>query len=62
MKQTECRTVALQFYKRRFHKLVHQLGYVGAIDYMDSHYLLWGDLKNEVFQWYDFEILGVSYG
>ncbi len=61
MKQIDKQTVALRFFKRRFHKLVHQLGYIGAIDYMDTHYL-WNDFKNEIFQWYDFEILGVTNG
>ena len=69
MKQYDYKTDALKFYRKIFHKLVHQQGYVNARKHMESVYnnmgvygYKWGHLENEIFQWYDFEILGVTNG
>tara|TARA_R100000426_G_C4816462_1_gene108640 strand:+ start:861 stop:1052 length:192 start_codon:yes stop_codon:yes gene_type:complete len=61
MKKSQCKKIALKFYKRQFLKLVYQLGYNGAINRMETDYPFWNEFKFEIFQWYDFEILGVDY-
>jgi hypothetical protein len=54
--------VITEFLKKEFHKKVHLLGYVGGIDHMQYNYTtLWGSFGEDVMQWYDFEIIGVSH-
>ncbi len=69
MKKSNSQTVALNFYKNLFLKYVNELGYDKAVLYMekwytskDDSFLIWNQIGNEVMQWYDFEILGVSNG
>ena len=57
----ESKLIALRFLKKKFQRMVYELGYVGAIQYMDESYK-WDEFKNEIMQWYDFEILGVNNG
>ena len=55
----ESKLIALRFLKKKFQRMVYELGYVGAIQSMDESYK-WDEFKNEIMQWYDFEILGVN--
>ena len=53
----ESKLIALRFLKKKFQRMVYELGYVGAIQSMNESYK-WDEFKNEIMQWYDFEILG----
>ena len=53
----ESKLIVLRFLKKKFQRMVYELGYVGAIQSMNESYK-WDEFKNEIMQWYDFEILG----
>ena len=56
----ESKLIVLRFLKKKFQRMVYELGYVGAIQSMNESYK-WDEFKNEIMQWYDFEILGLRY-
>ena len=56
----ESKLIVLRFLKKKFQRMVYELGYVGAIQSMNESYK-WDEFKNEIMQWYDFEILGFRY-
>tara|TARA_B100000927_G_scaffold240398_1_gene201685 strand:+ start:500 stop:700 length:201 start_codon:yes stop_codon:yes gene_type:complete len=55
-------TTKFRIIKRSFILLVRMYGYNKAVEHANDLYgKQWQLYKNEVMQWYDFEILGVKY-